>query len=70
MSREIYGSPRPTTSSTSSTPVPVINFINQANTILSDLSTAGAAGKKTALERLAVLEQLVRITVAASKNRK
>jgi hypothetical protein len=44
--------------------------MTRANTILSDLSTAGAAGKKTALQRLAVLKELVRIETDATKKKK
>jgi hypothetical protein len=41
--------------------------MTRASTILSDLSTAGARGKKTAINRLAVLEQLLRLDIAAAK---
>jgi hypothetical protein len=65
MSREIYGSPGAITSSTTSSPV--VTYINRANTILSDLLTVGAKGKKIAINRLAVLEQLIRLDIVAAK---
>jgi hypothetical protein len=66
MSREIYGAPKILAAKTDS---PVITYLTRANTILNDLSTAGAAGKKKALNRLAVLKQLVRIETEEMKKK-
>jgi hypothetical protein len=70
MSREIYGNPRPRGPITTSEPSPVLTYMNKATSILTDLTSAGAKGKKTAVERMAVVEQMLRISVTAAKKQK
>lgn len=68
MPQSIYGPARSRVSGPTVVPTPpAIGYMKKAIEILSTLSDIGSKGKDTAIERLDVLGQLVKLRIAAVK---
>ena len=61
----IYGAVELPKSRAAASDTDVMNYIKTATEILKDLKRSGPPGKQTALDRLAVLNQMIKLKIAS-----